>query len=62
MKTQAFRRQSQRDALAALGARALELVKTHTINETLALLPGVSRATLYRAMRVVQQAADPLLL
>jgi len=28
------------------------LVQTHTIKDTLALLPGISRATLYRAMRL----------
>lgn len=61
-----FRRQAQRDALIAVGHEARELVKTLTINECLALYPKLSRATLYRAMRLsaehAQSAVDPLLL
>jgi hypothetical protein len=47
-----YRKQAKRYALAAIGDRARILVQTHTIKDTLALLPGISRATLYRAMRL----------
>jgi len=47
-----YRRQATRDMLALIGDKARILVRTHTVRETLALLPGISRATLYRAMRL----------
>ena len=52
MSKPSFRRKAQRATLAALGHKARELVKSHTINETLALMPELSRATLYRAMNL----------
>jgi hypothetical protein len=46
------RRQAQRDRLADIGDQARVLVRTLTIDQTLAQLPTTSRASLYRAIKL----------